>query len=108
MKMSTYSRITFVGLGLMASLATAAVYGWGGVQAAHKVLDVGTVVALVSYLFRLYGPLTSLSSLQVSVMTTLVSFERVFEVLDLKPNITESANARPIPKRFRHESNSIM
>src|SRR5215469_3507708 len=98
MKMSTYSRMTFVGLGLMASLATAAVYGWGGVQAAHKMLDVGTVVALVSYLFRLYGPLTSLSSLQVSVMTTLVSFERVFEVLDLKPNIVEAPNARPIPK----------
>ncbi len=98
MKMSTYSRMTFVGLGLMASLATTAVYGWGGVQAAHKTLDVGTVVALVSYLFRLYGPLTSLSSLQVNVMTTLVSFERVFEVLDLKPNITEAPNARPIPQ----------
>jgi ATP-binding cassette subfamily B protein len=97
MQISTYSRITFVGLGLMASLATAAVYGWGGVQAAHKALDVGTVVALVSYLFRLYGPLTSLSSLQVNVMTTLVSFDRVFEVLDLKPNIAEAANARPIP-----------
>ncbi|HUA64282.1 MAG TPA: ABC transporter ATP-binding protein [Alphaproteobacteria bacterium] len=98
MKMSTYSRITFVGLGLMGSLAAVAVYGWGGVQAAHKTLDVGTVVALVSYLFRLYGPLTSLSSLQVNVMTTLVSFERVFEVLDLKPNIIEAANARPIPQ----------
>ncbi|HUC84266.1 MAG TPA: ABC transporter ATP-binding protein [Candidatus Acidoferrales bacterium] len=95
---STYSRLLFIGLGLMASLAAAAVYGWGGVQAAHKALDVGTVVALVSYLIRLYGPLTSLSSLQVDVMTTLVSFERVFEVLDLKPNITETANARPIPQ----------
>jgi len=98
MRMSTYSRLTFVGLGLMASLAAVAVYGWGGVLAAHKMLDVGTVVALVSYLIRLYGPLTSLSSLQVNVMTTLVSFERVFEVLDLKPNITEAPNARPIPK----------
>jgi len=82
----------------MASLAAAAVFGWGGVQAAHGALDVGTVVALVSYLLRLYGPLTSLSSLQVDVMTTLVSFERVFEVLDLKPNITDAPNARPIPK----------
>jgi ATP-binding cassette subfamily B protein len=97
MTMSTYSRLLFIGLGLMASLATVLVYGWGGVQAAHKAMDVGTVVALVSYLIRLYGPLTSLSSLQVDVMTTLVSFERVFEVLDLKPNITESASARPIP-----------
>lgn len=97
MTMSTYTRLTFIGLGLMASLAAAAVYGWGGVQAAHKALDVGTVVALVSYLTRLYGPLTSLSSLQVDVMTTLVSFERVFEVLDLQPNIAEAPNARPIP-----------
>jgi ATP-binding cassette subfamily B protein len=97
MTMSTYSRILFIGLGLMASLAAVAVYGWGGVQAAHRVLDVGTVVALVSYLIRLYGPLTSLSNLQVDVMTTLVSFERVFEVLDLKPDIIESPRARPIP-----------
>lgn len=98
LKMSTYTRVLFIGLGLMATLAAAAVYGWGGVQAARRVLDVGTVVALVSYLLRLYGPLTSLSSLQVDVMTTLVSFERVFEVLDLKPGVVEAVNARPIPK----------
>jgi ATP-binding cassette subfamily B protein len=98
MTMSTYARVLFIGLGLMASLASAAVFGWGGVQAAHRALDVGTVVALVSYLLRLYGPLTSLSNLQVDVMTTLVSFERVFEVLDLKPNISESAGARPVPR----------
>jgi ATP-binding cassette subfamily B protein len=96
--MSTYTRVLFIGLGLMASLAAAAVYGWGGVQAAHRALDVGTVVALVSYLMRLYGPLTSLSSLQIDVMTTLVSFERVFEVLDLKPDITEAPNARAVPE----------
>jgi ATP-binding cassette subfamily B protein len=98
MAMSTYARVLFIGLGLMASLAAAAVFGWGGVQAAHRALDVGTVVALVSYLLRLYGPLTGLANLQVDVMTTLVSFERVFEVLDLKPSITEAPNARPIPK----------
>jgi ATP-binding cassette subfamily B protein len=97
MKIATYSRILFIGLGLMGSLAAAAVYGWGGVEAAHRALDVGTVVALVSYLIRLYGPLTSLSNLQVDVMTTLVSFERVFEVLDLKPDIVELPGARPIP-----------
>jgi len=85
-------------LGLMASLASAAVFGWGGVEAARGALDVGTVVALVSYLIRLYGPLTSLSSLQVDVMTTLVSFERVFEVLDLKLSMVEAPNARPIPE----------
>ncbi len=97
MSLSTYSRLLFIGLGLMASLAVAAVYGWGGVQASQGALDVGTVVALISYLIRLYGPLTALSSLQVDVMTTLVSFERVFEVLDLNPTIVEKPGARPIP-----------
>jgi ATP-binding cassette subfamily B protein len=55
------------------------------------------VVALISYLLRLYGPLTALSNLQVDVMTTLVSFERVFEVLDLKPMVTQAPGARPVP-----------
>jgi len=97
-KTSTYSRILFIGLGLMASLAAVSVYGWGGVEAAQRKLDVGAVVALVAYLGRLYGPLTNLSSLQVDVMTTLVSFERVSEVLDLQPNIVEPPSSRPIPK----------
>jgi len=97
MTMSTYARVLFIGLGLMASLAVAAVYGWGGIQAARGALDLGTVVALVSYLIRLYGPLTALSNLQIDVMTTLVSFERVFEVLDLKPSIVDIPNARPVP-----------
>jgi ATP-binding cassette subfamily B protein len=92
-----YSRLLFIGLGLVASLAVSVVYGWGGVQAARHILDVGTVVALISYLLRLYGPLTALSNLQVDVMTTLVSFERVFEVLDLKPMVTQKPDARPIP-----------
>jgi len=106
MELSTYGRILFIGLGLMAALAVAAVYGWGGVQAARRALDVGTVVALVSYLLRLYGPLTALSNLQVDVMTTLVSFERVFEVLDLKPSVTEKPDAQPLrsgPLRIEFE-----
>jgi len=94
---STYSRLLFIGLGLVASLAVSVVYGWGGVQAVRHSLDVGTVIALISYLMRLYGPLTALANLQVDVMTTLVSFERVFEVLDLKPLVTEKADARPVP-----------
>ena len=98
LSVATYSRLLFIGLGLVASLAVSVVYGWGGVQAARHVLDVGTVVALISYLIRLYGPLTSLSSIQVDVMTTLVSFERVFEVLDLKPTVTEIPNARGVPE----------
>ncbi len=97
LKTSTYARLLFIGLGLVASLAVAVVYGWGGVEASRHVLDVGTVVALVSYLLRLYGPLTALSNLQVDVMTTLVSFERVFEVLDLQPMVTEKAQAKLIP-----------
>jgi ATP-binding cassette, subfamily B, bacterial len=92
-----YSRLLFIGLGLVASLAVSVVYGWGGVQAVRHVLDVGTVVALISYLLRLYGPLTALSNLQVDVMTTLVSFERVFEVLDLKPLVTQKQDAVPVP-----------
>ncbi len=97
LKSSTYGRLLFIGLGLVASLAVALVYGWGGVEASRHVLDVGTLVALISYLLRLYGPLTALSNLQIDVMTTLVSFERVFEVLDLKPMVTEKPDAKPIP-----------
>jgi ATP-binding cassette, subfamily B, bacterial len=97
LRVSTYSRFLFIGLGLVASLSVTVVYGWGGVLAARKELDVGTLVALISYLIRLYGPITGLSNLQVDVMTTLVSFERVFEVLELKPMVTEKPNARPIP-----------
>jgi len=96
-----YSRIFFVSLMLTASLATAVVYGWGGVLAARGALDVGTVVALTAYLNRLYGPLTALSNVQVDVMTSLVSFERVFEVLDLPPMITDRPDARPLPADAR-------
>jgi ATP-binding cassette subfamily B protein len=92
-----YARIFFAALMLTASLATALVYGWGGVRAVDGILDVGTVVALTAYLARLYAPLTSLSNVQVDVMTALVSFERVFEVLDLTPMIDEQPDARPVP-----------
>ncbi|PZS30894.1 MAG: ABC transporter [Pseudonocardiales bacterium] len=96
-----YSRIFFVSLMLTASLATALVYGWGGVLAARGALDVGTVVALTAYLGRLYGPLTALSNVQVDVMGALVSFERVFEVLDLEPMITDRPGAEPLPAGAR-------
>lgn len=88
-----YGRIFFVALTLTASVATALVYGWGGVLAVREVLDVGTVVALTAYLNRLYGPLTSLSNMQVDIMTALVSFERVFEVLDQPPQVPEKDGA---------------
>jgi ATP-binding cassette, subfamily B, bacterial len=95
---ATYARIFFVSLTLTASLATAIVYGVGGVAAVHGALAVGTVVALTSYLTRLYQPLTQLSNLNLDVMTALVSFERLFEVLDIVPNIDEAPDAVPIPR----------
>jgi len=73
-----YTRIFMLGLLLTASLATAFVYGWGGVMTVRGELQIGTVVALTAYLNRLYAPLTALSNVQVDVMTALVSFERVF------------------------------
>jgi ATP-binding cassette, subfamily B, bacterial len=104
-----YARIFFVSLLLTASLATALVYGWGGVLAIHAALDVGTLVALTAYLGRLYGPLTALSNIRVDITTTLVSFERVFEILDLKPTVTEKAGAVAIRRgpasiEFEHVS----
>lgn len=96
-KQAMYGRLFLAALLLVASFATALAYGWGGVLAVKHILDVGTVVALVSYLARLYAPLLGLSNIQVSIMTALVSFERVFEVLDLPPMIREKPGAVPIP-----------
>jgi len=92
-----YARFFIAALSLTAALATAVVYGWGGVQAIDGALRVGTVVALAAYLVRLYGPLTALSNVQIDVMTALVSFDRVFEVLDLPPMIVDADDARPVP-----------
>ena len=88
-----YSRIFFSALILVASLATAMVYGLGGVLAINGTIQVGTLVALAALLRQLYGPLTSLSNVQVDVMTALVSFERVFEVLDLPPMVADAPDA---------------
>jgi ATP-binding cassette subfamily B protein len=92
-----YARFFIAALTLTAALATAVVYGWGGVQVVDGALPLGTVVALAAYLTRLYGPLTALSNVQIDVMTALVSFDRVFEVLDLPPMIADKPDARPIP-----------
>jgi ATP-binding cassette, subfamily B, bacterial len=97
-KSAIYGRLFFTALLLMTIFATAFAYGWGGVLAVEHRLDVGTVVAFVSYLNRLYGTLTGLSNIQVSLMTALVSFERVFEVLDLPPMIQDSPRAIEIPR----------
>ncbi len=89
--------IFFVALTLVASLATAMVYGVGGVMAVGGSLTVGTLLALTALLARLYGPLTAISNVRVDVLTALVSFERVFEVLDLEPLVAEAPDARAVP-----------
>jgi ATP-binding cassette, subfamily B, bacterial len=84
------------GLALLATLSTSVVYGLGGWLTIRGELRVGELVALALLLTRLYGPITSLSNVQVNVMTALVSFDRVFEVLDLQPLIAERPDALPL------------
>jgi ATP-binding cassette, subfamily B, bacterial len=91
-----YGRVFFTALTLVAALATAMVYGVGGLLVVDGGFQLGTLVALAALLTRMYGPLTALSNVQVDVMTALVSFDRVFEVLDLKPMIDERAKAVPL------------
>jgi ATP-binding cassette subfamily B protein len=97
-KQAMYGRVFFTSLTLVASLATALVYGVGGVLVIDDTITLGTLVALTALLGRLYGPLTALSNVQVDVMTALVSFERVFEVLDLPPMIDEKPDAVTLPR----------
>ncbi|NIH80042.1 ABC-type multidrug transport system fused ATPase/permease subunit [Amycolatopsis viridis] len=85
-------------LTLVSALAQALVYGLGGWLAIRGQLAPGTVVALALLLTRLYSPLTALANVRVDVMTALVSFERIFEVLDLEPMITEKPDARTVPE----------
>ena len=92
------SRIFFSALTLLGALATALVYGVGGHLAIGGAVSVGTLIALAALLGRLYGPLTALSNVHVDVMTALVSFERVFEVLDLPPMIRERDDAVAVPR----------
>ncbi|MDQ4148793.1 MAG: ABC transporter ATP-binding protein, partial [Actinomycetota bacterium] len=84
-------------LSLVSALALALVYGMGGFFALRGRLDAGTVVTLALLLTRLYGPLTGLATARADVMAAMVSFERVFEVLDLKPLITEKPDAVSVP-----------
>jgi ATP-binding cassette, subfamily B, bacterial len=93
-----YGGALFIALTLLASMATAVVYGLGGALVIHGTFQLGTLVALTALLGRLYGPITALSNVQVDVMTALVSFDRVFEVLDLKPLIAERPGAVPLPR----------
>ncbi|OLZ71125.1 MULTISPECIES: ABC transporter ATP-binding protein [Streptomyces] len=85
-------------LTLVSALALALVYGLGGYYALRGTLDAGSVVALALLLTRLYAPLTSLAGARVEVMSALVSFERVFEILDLEPLIAQKPDARRVPE----------
>ena len=93
-----YGGTLFIALSLLASMATAVVYGLGGGLVIHHTIQLGALVALAALLSRLYGPITALSNVQVDVMTALVSFDRVFEVLDLKPVIAERPGAVPLAR----------
>jgi ATP-binding cassette, subfamily B, bacterial len=95
-KIAMNGRFLFTSLGLVAGLATALVYGVGGSLAIDGTLTVGTLTALAGLLTQLYGPLTQLTNLRIDVMNALVSFDRVFEVLDLMPMIRDAENAEPV------------
>jgi ATP-binding cassette, subfamily B, bacterial len=107
-KIAMNGRFLFTSLGLVAGLATALVYGVGGSLAIDGALTVGTLTALAGLLTQLYGPLTQLTNLRIDVMNALVSFDRVFEVLDLVPMIRDAENAEavkgPASVSFEHVS----
>ena len=99
-KIALANRIFFIGLTLVASISTAIAYGLGGHLAIAGTISVGKLLAIAALLARLYGPLTALSNVRVDVMTALVSFERVFEVLDLQPMVISPKNPKPFPSKM--------
>ena len=98
-KIAMLNRIFFIAMTSVAAVATSFAYGVGGHLAISKEITIGTLLAITALLARLYGPLTSLSNIRVDVMSALVSFERVFEVLDLEPMVKDPANPVKIPVR---------
>ncbi|MDF2265043.1 ABC transporter ATP-binding protein [Streptomyces coacervatus] len=93
-----YARTFGIIAALLTALTTALVYGLGGSLVIGGAFKVGTLVAMVTLLLRLYGPVNQLSGVQINVMTALISFDRVFEVLDLQPLITDRPGARHLPE----------
>ena len=91
------NRWFFTALTLVAALATALTYGLGGNLVITGAISLGTLLALVGLLAQLYGPLTAISNVRVDVMTALVSFDRVFEILDLQPLVVESEQGSELP-----------
>ena len=92
--MAMLNRLFFIALTSVAAIATAFAYGIGGHLAISGQLTVGTLLAITALLARLYGPLTALSNVRIDIMTSLVSFERVFEVLDLEPMVKDKEGAK--------------
>ena len=90
------NRIFFIALTSIAAIATAIAYGIGGHLAINGTVTVGTLLAITALLARLYGPLTALSNVRIDVMTALVSFERIFEVLDLAPMVQDRPSAKEL------------
>ena len=95
-KMAMLNRLFFIALTSVAAIATAFAYGIGGHLAISGGVTVGTLLAITALLARLYGPLTALSNVRIDVMTSLVSFERVFEVLDLEPMVKDRPGAKDL------------
>jgi len=101
------NRLFFVALTSVAAIATAFAYGIGGHLVISRVITIGTLMAITALLARLYGPLTALSNVRIDIMTALVSFERVFEVLDLAPMVQDRPGAQTLtdpnpPVEFRN------
>jgi ATP-binding cassette subfamily B protein len=94
--MALLNRIFFVALTSVAAIATAFAYGIGGHLVISGAVTIGTLMAITALLARLYGPLTALSNVRIDIMTALVSFERVFEVLDLAPMVQDHTDARTL------------
>ena len=90
--------VFFTAIVLVGSLATALVFGMGGISVINGTLTLGTLLALSALLGRLYGPITALANVRVDIMTSLVSFERVFEVLDLEPLVTDKPGAKELAR----------
>ena len=97
-RISLVTRIFMAFMMLVPALATALVYGVGGVLAVQGAMTIGTLTALATLLLRLLGPLQGLSNVRVDVMTALVSFDRVFEVLDLRSTVQERPGAAAVPR----------
>lgn len=98
--MAMLNRLFFIALTSVAAIATAFAYGIGGHLALNGTVTVGTLLAITALLARLYGPLTALSNVRIDVMTALVSFERVFEVLDLQPMVSNKDGAQELARKI--------